>query len=197
MPRPKTRSDEQVLDTALKLVHEGGIERLTFAALAGQCGLSSATLVQRFDNKTTLTQRTLLHAWDQLDTLTSELAATAPKTPRGAVDLLIGLSQQYGAVETYRSGLLVLHEDLSDPVLRARGKAWEGALTSALEECFASTAEAPRRIGYVLASHWQGALTWWAFGDSRALRDYLTESLNEIIALIIPSLRAWTEDTRH
>lgn len=189
MPRPKTRSDEQVLDTAIELVHAGGIDRLTFAALASHCGLSSATLVQRFDNKATLQRRTLLHAWDQLDTLTRELAAIVPKTPGGAVDLLIGLSEQYGGVETYRSGLLVLHEDLRDPVLRARGAAWEAELTTALDECFASTCEAPRRMGYVLASHWQGALTWWAFGASRPLDDYLRESLNDLITMIIPSLR--------
>lgn len=196
MSRPKTRSDDQVLDAAIELVHERGTDRLTFAALAGQCGLSSATLVQRFGNKGTLKQRTLLHAWDQLDTLTSELAATVPKTPRGAVDLLIGLSQQYEGVETYRSGLLVLHEDLRDPALRARGTAWELALTAALDECFASTPDAPRRIGYALASHWQGALTWWAFGASCPLDGYVADSLREIIALIIPSLRTWTEEPR-
>lgn len=190
MPRQKTRSDEHVLDAALALVHEGGIERLTFAALAGRCGLSPATLVQRFGTKADLTRRALLQAWDQLDALTAELARAVPRTAEGAVELLIGLSRQYEGVETYRSGLLVLHEDLRDPVLRRRGIAWEEILTAALDECFASTPDAPERIGYALASHWQGAVTWWAFHATRPITEYLADSLNEVIAMLVPSLRA-------
>lgn len=192
MPRPKTRSDEHVLDAALALVYDGGIERLTFAALADRCGLSAATLVQRFGTKAALTRRALLQAWDQLDALTAELAGAVPKTADGAVELLIGLSKQYGGVKMYRSGLLVLHEDLRDPVLRQRGTAWEEVLTAALDECFASTSDAPHRIGYALASHWQGAMTWWAFHASRPITEYLADSLNEVIAMLVPSLRART-----
>ncbi|WP_433781388.1 TetR family transcriptional regulator [Actinomycetospora sp. CA-101289] len=190
MPRPKTRTDEQVLDAALELVHVGGVERLTFAAVAERCGLSAATLVQRFGTKATLTHRALWHAWDRLDASTAELAAAVPRTPDGAVELLIGLSRQYGDdVATYRSGLLVLHEDLGDASLRARGRAWEQALTAALEGCFASTRGAPAGIGHVLASHWQGALTWWAFDASSSLGDYLTGSLGALIAMLVPSPR--------
>jgi AcrR family transcriptional regulator len=190
VPRPKTRTDEQVLDAALELVHAGGVERLTFAAVGERCGLSAATLVQRFGTKATLTHRALWHGWDRLDALTAELAAAVPKTPEGAVELLIGLSGQYGEdVATYRSGLLVLHEDLGDPSLRARGSAWEQALTAALDECFASVHDAPHRIGHALASHWQGALTWWAFDASSSLGDYLTHSLDELIGMLVPSRR--------
>ncbi|GLZ48173.1 TetR family transcriptional regulator [Actinomycetospora sp. NBRC 106375] len=191
MPRPKTRTDEQILDAALELVHAGGVERLTLAAVGERCGLSAATLVQRFGTKATLTHRALWHAWDRLDASTAELAAAVPKTPEGAVELLIGLSRQYGDdVATYRGGLLVLHEDLGDPSLRARGSAWERALTDALDECFASTRGAPSGIGHVLASHWQGALTWWAFDASSSLPDYLTRSLDALIAMLVCASRA-------
>jgi len=186
VPRPKTRSDGQVLDAALELMYAGGVERITFAAVGERCGLSAATLVQRFGTKATLIHRALWQAWDRLDALTAELAAAVPKTPAGAVELLVGLSRQYGDdVATYRSGLLVLHEDLGDPSLRARGSAWEQALTAALDECFAAVPDAPDRIGHALASHWQGALTWWAFDASSSLGDYLTHSLDELIAMVL------------
>ena len=64
MPRPKTQSDESVLETGLALMHEQGPEALTFASFSKACGLSGATLVQRFGNKSRLKQRTLLFAWD-------------------------------------------------------------------------------------------------------------------------------------
>ena len=65
MPRPKTLSDQDVLEAAHGLMHEHGPEALTFASLAQACGLSAATLVQRFKSKAGLKQSTLLHAWDR------------------------------------------------------------------------------------------------------------------------------------
>lgn len=184
MPRPKTQTDDQVLDAALALVREDGLDSLTFAALARRCGLSAATLVQRFINKTTLAQRTLLHAWDELDALTGELASATPRTPAGAVELLVGLSGDFGCIESYGEGLLLLREDVRDPVLRARGAAWEEALTAALEERFATAPSAPPGIGYALAAYWQGSLTWWAFRADQPLRDYLTGKLNAFMTML-------------
>ena len=93
--------------------------------------------MQRFKNKAALKQGALLHAWDRLDEKTASLAATVPKTPEGAIQLLVGLSQDYGGIETYAEGLLVLREDLRDPALRARGAMWKTELSKALDACFA------------------------------------------------------------
>jgi AcrR family transcriptional regulator len=194
MTRHKTRSDESVLDSALAVALDKGVHRLTFAALAEHCGLSAATLVQRFANKANLTQRTLLHAWDNLDAQTRELASTVPKTPDGAVRLLVGLSPRHGEIDAYGQGLLMLREDLRDPVLRKRGVAWEAALTAALTECFASVPDAPSGIGFALAAHWQGALTWWAFGAERPLDEYLTGSLNSVVEMLLPTRRRSPRD---
>jgi len=187
MPRPKSQSDEQVLDAALTLVHSSGVDCLTFAALADRCGLSPATLVQRFGTKPALIQRTLLHAWDKLQARTLQLASSLPSTPDGAVELLLGLSRHDSDVDAYAEGLLILREDLRDPVLRRRGVAWEAALTSAIGECFASVPGAPSGIAFALAAHWQGALTWWAFGARGRLDDYLAESLRTLISMLMPS----------
>jgi AcrR family transcriptional regulator len=189
MPRSKSQSDEQVLDAALAIVHSGGVDRLTFAALAERCGLSAATLVQRFGTKAALTQRALLHAWGKLQVRTLELASCVPKTPDGAVELLVGLSHYDGAVEDFAEGLLVLREDLRDPVLRSRGAEWEATLTAAVGECFASVPGAPGGMGFALAAHWQGALIWWAFGAQDSLDDYLGESLRTLISMLLRSPR--------
>jgi hypothetical protein len=110
-----------------------------------------------------------------------------PKTPDGAVQLLVGLSRHDGDIEAYADGLLILREDLRDPVLRSRGTAWETALTNAIGECFASVPDAPSGIGFALAAHWQGALTWWAFGAQRPLDDYLAESLRTLMSMLLHS----------
>jgi AcrR family transcriptional regulator len=187
VPRTKSQSDEQVLDAALAIVHSSGVDRLTFAALADGCGLSAATLVQRFGTKPALTQRTLLHAWDKLQARTLTLASSVPKTPEGAVELLVGLSHHDGAVEDFAEGLLILREDLRDPVLRSRGAVWEATLTSAVSERFGAVPGAPGDIGFALAAHWQGALIWWAFGAQRPLDDYLRDSLRTLISMLLRS----------
>ncbi|TIU05356.1 MAG: TetR/AcrR family transcriptional regulator, partial [Mesorhizobium sp.] len=130
MPRPKTQSDEDVLEAANRLIHAHGPEALTFERL-------SVALVQRFKSKATLKQRALLQAWDRLDDKTARLSKTIPRTPGGAIGLLVALSQDYGGIESYAEGLLVLREDLRDPLLRARGASWKASLCAVLDACFA------------------------------------------------------------
>jgi AcrR family transcriptional regulator len=185
MPRPKTRSDADVLEIAHRLIHECGPDALTFARLARACGLSASTLVQRFKSKAGLVQSTLLHAWDRLDEKTARLAAEVPKTADGAVGLLVALSRDYGGIEAYAEGLLVLREDLRDPALRARGAAWKGFLCSALDDCFATVPQAPQGIGLLIAAQWQGSLLWWSFDPQGAVESFVEDSLNRFVAAIV------------
>jgi AcrR family transcriptional regulator len=185
MPRSKTLSDRDVLALSHKLIHERGPEALTFESLSRACGLSAATLVQRFRSKAGLKQSTLLYAWDRLDEKTATLAATVPQTADGAVALLTALSGDYGGIEAYAEGLLVLREDLRDPVLRARGATWKNDLSGALDDCFAGAPHAPPGIGLLIASHWQGSLLWWGFDPQGELRDYVADSLRRFIAAIV------------
>ncbi|MBK4217462.1 TetR/AcrR family transcriptional regulator [Paracoccus caeni] len=185
MPRPKTQTDESVLDAALMLMQTSGPDGLTFASLASATGLSAATLVQRFGNKTVLKSAALHQAWDRLDEATATTAERLPQTPGAAIDLLIALSGDYGDIETYAEGLLLLREDLRDPALRQRGTAWKTALTGHLDACFTNTPDTPPNIGELLATHWQGALLWWSFDPQHPVEAYLRDSLTAYLALLI------------
>jgi AcrR family transcriptional regulator len=185
MPRPKTLPDHEVLAAAHRLMHAHGPDALTFARLAKACGLSASTLVQRFGSKAGLVQNTLLHAWDRLDAKTAGLAAAVPKTPGGAIEFLVALSRDYGEIEAYAEGLLVLREDLRDPALRARGAAWKEALSGALESCFAEVSHAPQGIGLLMASQWQGSLLWWSFDPQGDVKSFVKDSLNRFVSAIV------------
>lgn len=178
MARTKTLSDEELLDAANALLHARGPEGVTFAALAKACGLSGSTLVQRFGSKRALVQQALLRAWDQLDRRTAELAGELPRTPAGAVELLTRLSGGYGDIETYADNLLILREDLRDPVLRARGAAWKTELSRALDLCFG---DAFPGIGLTVATQWQGALLWWSFEPNGPVDAYVRETLERLL----------------
>jgi AcrR family transcriptional regulator len=184
MPRPKTLPDTDVLEAAYGLMRAKGPEALTFAALARACGLSASTLVQRFGSKAGLLHATLSHAWDRLDARTASLAAKAPKTAKGAIQLLTALSKDYGGIEAYAEGLLILREDLRDPALRARGARWKAALTGALEDCLRGE-RAPRGIGLLMAAQWQGSLLWWSFDPRGGVEDEVEENLRGLVAAVL------------
>ena len=187
MPRKKTLSDEEVLATAHRLIHEAGPEALTFDRLAKASGLSPATLVQRFKTKAGLKRATLMQAWDQLDEKTTSLAENLPKTPEGAIAMLVALSGSYGGIEAYAEGLMVLREDFRDPDLRARGAAWKEALSAALDERFADMPGAPRDIGLLLATHWQGSLLWWGFDPKEEIGAYVGKALERFVESTAPA----------
>jgi AcrR family transcriptional regulator len=181
MPRPKTQADAQVLAVAHRLIHARGPDALTFAALARATGLSASTLVQRFVSKAGLMRATLHHAWDRLDERTAQHAATTPRTPKGAIALLVELSRAYGDIESYAEGLLVLREDLRDPELRARGAAWKTALSDILDRCLDAR---PEGVGLMMAAQWQGALLWWSFEPQGIVEDFVEEQLHRFIAAV-------------
>ena len=110
-----------------------------------------------------------------------------PRTPQGAIRLLTALSGDYGEIEAYAEGLLILREDLRDPVLRARGTAWRRALSQAIDRCFAEAPSAPKGMGLLMATHWQGSLLWWGFDPKEDVARFVEKSLKRFVAAISAS----------
>lgn len=183
MPRKRTIADEVLLDAALDLVHSQGPEALTFGALASRTGLAASTLVQRFSTRPALLRATLERAWDHLDQRTAAADAAAGAGPAGVLELLAALTGEYPAddAEGYADQLLVLREDLRDQVLRARGEAWIGTLTAAVERRLDGVP-----VGALVVAHWQGLLTVWAFTRAAPLDEFVARALADLLARVVP-----------
>lgn len=181
MPRHKILADRDVLESALSVIRERGPDGLTFASLAKACGLSGATLVQRFGSKSALLKAAMLHAWDLLDASTQAAIVAAPRSPEGVVQLLLALSNGYGDIEAYADGLLMLREDLRDPQLRDRGKAWQAVLVQAISTRLPGH---PREIATLILDQWQGSLLWWSFDPSDKVEHYVGRRLRAFLALV-------------
>ncbi|APO74547.1 transcriptional regulator protein [Rhizobium etli 8C-3] len=181
MPRYKTVSDEQILDGLFGLILETGPDGLSFALAARACGLSPATMVQRFGNRLGLVEAVLLRAWDRLQAETEAADAEEALTPQGAINLLMRLMPPEDAERNAADGLLLLREDLRNPNLRARGARWGHTLACALGRRLSSDQHAAERLGWQMAALWQGAHTWWAFTRTdkpeQAIRRMLEEWL--------------------
>jgi AcrR family transcriptional regulator len=180
MPRKRTIHDEALLDAALDVVHESGPDALTFAALGERVGLAPSTIVQRFGTKPRLLQAALLRAWDRLEGDTAAAIDAAGMGRAGVVDLLVRLTGQYDAHD-FAEQLLVLREDLRDPVLRARGQAWFATLTREVERRL--TGE-PAGLGAIVVAYWQGMLTVWSFTRDEPVSPVVRAGLDDLLGRV-------------
>ena len=178
-----------ILEAVGGLLQQGGPAALTFASAAAASGLSPATLVQRYGSREAMRRAALLQMWDQLDRHTAELDAQTEVSPEGAIALLVRLSTGYGAEGDPGQGLLLLREDFSDPILRARGAAWGAALAAALGRRLTDDPAAAAILGGLMASQWQGAVLWWGFSREGTLRGYLRREFRRWLATVDPQIR--------
>jgi AcrR family transcriptional regulator len=179
MPRTRTIPDEVILDAALQLMGNEGPTALTFAAVGARVGLAPATLVQRFGTKDALQRAALTRAWDMLDAATEAADATQTEDLDGAIAVILALFPEPDAAVDVVDGLLLLREDLRDPVLRARGVAWLNTLALALGRRITTDPQQRRRLGRMMVSQWQGAQIWWAFHHPGNARDKIVDELRD------------------
>ena len=186
MARQRTIPDELIVEAALALMSRLGPEALTLAEVGGLVDLSAATLLQRFGSKDALKRVALEYAWDQLDEATATADAIEPVTPEGAVAVIAALWPSADAAPDFAGGLLLLREDLRDPVLRARGVVWLDTLARALGRRLTADAERQAMLGRLMVSQWQGAQIWWAFHREGVAADAIATGLRGWVATLKP-----------
>ncbi|MEG0186225.1 MAG: hypothetical protein RR704_22520 [Stenotrophomonas sp.] len=177
MARTKTISDTALLDRLLHALQSHGPSALSFARAATASGLAAATLVQRFGNREAMLEAILLRAWDLLDDATEVANDQAGPGADGAVDVLVRLTDDASAERDLSDGLLLLREDFSNPLLRARGARWGARLAEVLGNRLSSDADRAARLGVQMASLWQGTLLWWGFNREGRPRDQVRAAL--------------------
>jgi len=158
MGRSKTVTDNVALNRLL-----AAPDRFSFSKASAAVGLSAATLVQRYGTREAMIEAILLHAWDRLDVATAGADAEAPDDPAGAISMLLRLLPGGVAEYNLTDGFLLLREDLRNPTLRSRGAAWGTYLAKALGRRLTKDTAHAERMGWQMASVWQGSLIWWAF----------------------------------
>ncbi len=177
MSRRKTVPDDLLLDRLMAPMMAHGPADLSFAKASKAVGLAAATLVQRFGSREKMVEAILLRAWDQLDEATAAADAWASPDPAGAIAFLLRLTNSGAAEYDFTDGLLLLREDMRNPVLRRRGAEWGARLAEALGRRLGDDADQAAQLGWQMASLWQGTLLWWAFQRDAAPEAKVREAL--------------------
>jgi AcrR family transcriptional regulator len=163
--RPRSRSDDELLDAAQHVLGRTGVPGLTFAAVGAEAGIAASSVHARFGSR-----RGLLLA----------LAARAePPQPRAdlppreaLVELLVGLAEPVADRASFLAHLTFLQLDLDDPELGAEARRWTLALRATIERLLAAAgyADAATRAPAVHAAQ-QGALLLWALDGGGTATD--------------------------
>jgi AcrR family transcriptional regulator len=188
MPRPKTVDDTAVLDAAMRVVDRAGPGGLTLGAVAGEVGLSPATLVQRFTSKRglllALARRGAGGAGDSLRD-----AARRHRSPLRA--LYAGLADMSAAVDTpevLANQLAFLQIDLSDPEFHALALHHARAVRAEVEVLLEAAVGAGElratdtaRLAQAVQTTYNGALITWAVHRTGRLDTWLRRELDALL----------------
>lgn len=188
MPRPRTVSDEAVLDAVLALAHRVGPARVTFAAAAAETGLSAATLVQRFGTK-----RGLLLAADRrgIDLwVAAQDRATAASPLARVVEGLVLATGSVATPEQMANSVAMLQLDLAEPDFHAETLRGARAVRARIaRELTAAQAAGELRPGTDVAAlatlvetTYHGAMIGWAIHREGTLADWMRERVERVLA---------------
>jgi AcrR family transcriptional regulator len=188
MPRPRTISDEAVLDAVLSLAHRVGPARVTFAAAAAEAGLSAATLVQRFGTK-----RDLLLAADKrgVDLWVGAMDRSTAASPLARVVEGLVLAVDPEATPEYMANsVAMLQLDLADPDFHAETLRGARAVRTRIEhDLSAALAAGELRSGTdvvtlakLVETTYHGAMIGWAIHRDGTLAGWMREQVEAVLA---------------
>jgi AcrR family transcriptional regulator len=188
MPRPRTVSDEAILDAVLALADRVGPARVTFAAAAAEAGLSAATLVQRFGTK-----RDLLLAADKrgVDLWVAALDRSTAASPLArVVEGLVLAVDPHATPEQMANSVAMLQLDLADPDFHAETLRGARAVRARIaRNLSAALAAGELRSGTdvaalakVVETTYHGAMIGWAIHRENTLAHWMREQVEAVLA---------------
>ena len=183
--RPRTHSDDALLDATFRAVGAVGPARLTLADVAREAGVAPATLVQRFGSK-----RALLVAAASRSAARAGTALPAPgEAPLAAlVDGLISLTAPVRDPAAFANHLALLQLDLADPELRALAVAHARGLRRAIRALLNAAVAAgelepcdTRDLADAVHATFHGALLDWAVDRRGTLARRVRRALDAVL----------------
>lgn len=177
MPRPKSISDEAVLDAVIRVMLKHGPADFTLAAAAKEAGLAPATLLQRFGDKQRLIVRALSRDNSEFDRMLAQ--APSEQSREAVLDLFWLFTPDLDDPGVFADQLLWLREDFRDRDLNALSLARFERMRAAIIERLPPLPVPPQTAARLLEALWHGAMIQWGFVQEGRLCDYVAQRLNE------------------
>jgi len=200
VPRPRARSDEQILTATYRVVSRLG-PHLTLADIAREAGVSPATLVQRFGSKRGLLLAFAASGATGLGAQFDDLR----RRHRSPLAVVYAVGECIAAMaatpEMLSNSLAFLQIDLVDPDFHRHAHAHARAMHAEVRRLLDEAVKAGEldrcdtgRLARAVNSIVGGALLGWAIDRDGAAADRIREDLD---ALLEPRTRGRQKDKGH
>lgn len=187
MPRPRTVSDEDVLDGVLALVHRIGPAKLTLAAAAREVGLSPATLIQRYGTKHNLllaADRRGVELW-----VTPVEQADHPSPLDRVIEGLVTTVTPDVTPEGVGHSVALLQLDLVEPDFHEATLRGARRLRAALKRHLEAARDAGElddstdvaALAKLLETTYHGAMIGWALHREGSLAEWMRDQLQAVL----------------
>lgn len=188
--RPRTASDDAILDAAQRAIDRHGPASFTLAHITAEIGLAPATLVQRFGSKRGL----ILALKARLPRLTVEAfgaedASLEPAPTDRLQDALRRLTGPVASAADLANRIAFLQLDLTDPAVRDAATAHQTELRRQIRQLLvAATAHGElvrhdhTRLAQAIATAWFGSMTTWSLAGEGEFAVWLQRDIETVLA---------------
>ena len=188
--RPRTVSDEELIDATIRVMSRLGPVKLTLAEVAKEAGVTAATLVQRFGSKRGLMLKIAADAAESGDGCFDMVRAAHPDSPLDAlIAAAAGMAQMANTPEELSNSLAFLQIDISDPefyqhTLKLSKKTLAG-YRALLKQAVAAGELKPHdtaRMARAINAITGGSLISWAVFREGSAEKWLRRDLDTLLA---------------
>lgn len=182
MPRPKLKSDDEVLEAATAVLKRYGPISFTLSEVANEVGLSRAALIQRFTNRDTLLVRMMERSVGQVRVHLDAMPAGAG--PEGLWDFLQVLVRSMSTRYDFSVNFLISWYELQVPELRKLSIERSRSVVEGIRKRLPPGAPAGAEL--LLHSVIAGATTQWATDPYGELADHVLAQIAAVLRLMFP-----------
>lgn len=188
--RPRTVSDEDLVNATIRVMSRLGPVKLTLAAIAREAGVTAATLVQRFGSKRALMLKLSADAAQYAEACFEPVRAAHPGSPLDALLAAVtGLAGMADTPEELANSLAFLQIDISDPEfyvhLLEMSKKTVAGYRALLKEAIAAGQLQPHdtlRMARAINAMAGGSLISWAVFREGTARRWLRRDIETLLA---------------
>lgn len=174
--RPRTVSNDAILDATTRVLHRLGPARLTLADVGVEVGLAPATLLQRFGSRRGLLLAHAERAAGQVGPLLQAARATHASPLTALIEALAGVAADVETPEQLANSISLLLIDLTDPDFYRHAQAFTATMLQEIQALLDTAVEAgelaPRdtaRLARAVQTTFNGVLILWAIDRQGAL----------------------------
>jgi len=198
-PRPRTIDDAAILEAAGRIVSRQGPAKFTLADIAGEVGLSAATLVQRFGSKRGLMLALAGSARDSVEACFDVVRASNPSPLAAVLAAATEMTRYVTSPEEMSNHLAFLQTDLSDPefyaVMLENSRRIVAGYRRLLDEAVAAREVVPcdtARLARAVDAVAGGSLIGWAVYREGTAEAWVRTDLHTLLDPYRPRVRTRT-----